>query len=169
MRVVGQKQHGKAEVGYTLVEVFVVVVVMGVILTSGWALSNGYAAYLQKARDIERETDTSGLARNFERYYRTNASVSGPTYPSTTLVGSSLSTLLDDTDTDLTKAPGQTSSSVVLASTTATQFPSVNQYIYQPFTSAGTLCTAAPCVRFVFYYRTEYDNAVQTVESRRQQ
>jgi len=155
--------------GYTLIEVLTVIMVLAVIIGSGWALSAGYVTYLQKARDTERQSDVEGLARYFEQYYRINASVSGPTYPTTTQVNSSLTSLIDPSDTSITRAPDQSSNSVSVAADTNAARPSFDQYIYQPITSAGAICSAAPCVRFVLYYRSETTGNVVTVESRRQQ
>lgn len=48
--------------------------------------------------------------------------------------------------------------------------PTINQYIYQPLQSDGTLCTSEyqECRKFNLYYRTEADNVVHMVVSKNQ-
>lgn len=153
--------------GFTIVELLVVIVVIGVL--SG--LTFTYAQSTQvKAKDIERSSDVNSLARHFEQRYRVFAGTSGPTYPSTSDVsGLLLEVTLAGADVEISYAPKQTSSSIVTASGRGPQTPKINEYIYQPFSSDGTLCGSAPCVRFILYYRQEVDGTIKTVESIRQQ
>ena len=155
--------------GFTIVEVLVVVVVISILVASAWLLTPSYDAYMVKARDAERVSDTEGLARTFERYYRVHASTSGASYPTTTQITSSLGTVLDGAPIEITHAPEKPDGLVAANNATVPQSPGLYQYIYQPFTSAGTLCSTAPCVRFTLYYQEEKTNTVQRVESIRQQ
>lgn len=165
------RTHRHTSSGFTLIELLVVIVVMAILLGGGWVVGSSYFAYQQGAADAERQSDVEGLARAFEQYYRENAYVAGATYPTTNQVSSSLASLVPSNLADAMKAPGQSTSSVSVASTTAAQTPTIDQYIYQPFSGSDTLCTTstAPCVRFVFYYREEKTGLVKTVNSIRQQ
>lgn len=152
--------------GFTIVELMFVMVVVAILLAIGISADG---ALLGQGRNSERASDVNAIKRVMEEYYRTNASVSGPSYPTTTQVSTSLSTILNGADPAITIAPGQSTNSLTVAADTSSQTPGTSVYIYQPLTSTGTLCTAAPCARFRLYYRTENDNLINVIESLRQQ
>ncbi len=170
--------HTTKSRGFTLIELLTVIVVMSILLSGGWVVGNSYFAYIDSSRDTERSADVNSLAQQFEAYYRDKAYIAGATYPTTTQVSSSLTSLISSNALDATKAPGATASSVVVATSTSTTSPgpnsgspTISEYVYQPFSATGSLCTSSnpPCVRFVFYYRDEQTNTLNAVSSVRQQ
>lgn len=150
--------------GFTIVEVSVIIVVMAILLAVSVQSVIGYQ---ENARDSERYADTEVITKGLERYYRTQSVVTGATYPPTSVTATTLTNFIESTAA--TTAPGQTSSSLIIASTAGAQTPTVSQYIYQPLNVNGTLCTAAPCVRYDLYYRIEKANALKVMSSMRQQ
>ena len=76
-------------------------------------------------------------------------------------------------DTDSITAPGITDPSQTFISATnnvqtttgVNPQPTIDQYVYQPLQSDGTLCTleSQECRRFNLYYRLEADNTVYMV------
>lgn len=154
--------------GFSIVELLIVISIISVLAV----LVFGYAQSTQlKTRDIERAGDVKALSQQFERKYRVDSSTTGPSYPTTAQVSTgSISSVLTGADTEIIKAPKSSGSSVVAATnTTIPQSPTIDQYIYQPFTSSNTLCSASPCVRYILYYRQERDDQVVQIHSTRQQ
>jgi prepilin-type N-terminal cleavage/methylation domain-containing protein len=159
--------------GFTLVELLIVIVIMGILLVLGVVNLRGTQA---NARDSERTGDTQTIATSLEAFYpQGNTFVVAGEYPSTALVASP-TTYLVDINTNALIAPSQTTQSLV-AATNATQTttgvtpqPTISQYVYQPIASDGTLCTtdAQGCRKFNLYYRTEIDNVVHQIVSRHQ-
>lgn len=138
--------------------------------------------FLVTSRDQERADDTAAIARRLEQAY-TSQDLGYPAYPSTTELAADIS---GDTRTmtrlqpEALSSPGTTGSSVVSATTASntgpagTGTPALNQYVYQPLTAAGSLCTAnpsnsTPCVRFFLYYRLEENNDIKLIKSIYQQ
>jgi len=150
--------------GFTLIEVLVTV--MAIAILAGIVVSSD-RGFLERSRDVQRSNSVDNISRALERYYRTNATVSGPTYPSTASGASGVAAIVDNTN--FTYAPGQSTNSIVIAASNAVQTPTIDQYIYQPLTSADALCNAAPCVKYKLYYRQESDQVVITRDSVRQQ
>lgn len=159
--------------GFTIIELVTVITVIGILAGIGFGLVQ---AYQYAGRDNERISDAESIARAFEISYLRDTTANGPTYPDTTTATttSSYSTLLKGQDLEMTKAPGRTTgtSIVAAASTTQPQSPTKDQYIYLPLTSTGALCTSSSsnlCVRFLLYYSLEDGNVVKAIESIHQQ
>lgn len=150
--------------GFTIVELAVVIIVLTILAT---VTVTSVVGYQTVARDNHRASDISIIASSLEQYYRTNAVSTGATYPTTATTTNGFIDIVEDADA--ITAPDQTTASIVVAANANAQTPTVNQYIYQPFTAAGARCTTAPCVRYKLYYRTEDSNEVITVNSLRQQ
>jgi len=153
--------------GYTLVELMVMVVVITILIAGTSWIDSGVRSMNRAARDSERSSDVSSVALIFEGYYRDNPTAAGPSYPTTTQVTNSLDTIVENPE--LLTPPTADTPAFTAASSSATQTPTDMQYIYQPFTTGGVLCTTAPCVRFTLFYKLENDTAIKTIESRHQQ
>lgn len=167
--------------GFTLIEVLVTITIMAILLIIAVFIIRGGEA---NARDNERKTDISSISQQLESYYTSgsNTATTIGQYPGLDQVpGSSGVAATDENTTKATlrdldwktlRAPGVASTapmSLIAASNNAAQTPSTNQYIYQPLTSAGALCstTSSGCRKFIIYYALE-SGGVQTVTSRNQ-
>lgn len=115
------------------------------------------------ARDSERRADMNSVARIYEDYYKTSPSPVGATYPTVSQAADLVS------DKSLLTPPSSDSPQFFMADNALAPTPAVDQYYYQPFNPSDELCTAAPCVRFVLYFREEINDTVNMVESERQQ
>ncbi len=159
--------------GMTLVELIYVIVIIGILASLSYSVSKSYQTM---GTDSERVSDAESIARSFELTYTGNASSSGPSYPTTNQAvdTSSYNTLFKNQDKAITKAPNTTSTTSIVAATSTAQpqSPTIDQYIYQPFTPSNTLCTNTDinnCVRFRLYYRLAGTNVVKIIESIHQQ
>lgn len=159
--------------GFTIVELIIVIVIMGILLTLGVINLRGSQI---GARDAERKADIESIATHLETYYTSGTDSSAATgdYPPTTLTttSSSMKQFLRDINTQSLIAPGITDPTQTFISASSTNIPSpnINQYIYQPIQNDGTLCTqdSQECRKFNLYYTTEADNAVHIVTSKNQ-
>lgn len=174
--------HGLQEGGFTIVELLIVIVILGVMS----ALIVFMPDSLQESADSkEQVSDTANIARRLEAGY-TAQNIGAPSYPSTVELLSDISTrtrTMSRTDPEIFKAPGASNSSVIAATTNLTSnpagsnTPTTSQYIYQPFNASGALCTADPsnasassqCVRFILYYKNVLTNQVVKIKSMHQQ
>ena len=159
--------------GFTIIELTIVMALIGILVGISFAF---IPTALKKARNSERASDTKTLARFFEQRYKEQASVSYPSYPSTTTFPSEMNVLMNGGLKESAKAPGQTTNSVTSAVNNGdlTGVATDQGYIYQPFSSNGALCTTSssnsPCTRFKIWYKTEATPPeVRVVESRYQQ
>lgn len=164
--------RARSTAGYTLVEMMVTIVVIGILAGLSLTITRSYT---DLGDDAERESDVEAIARAFEINYTKNASVSGPSYPTTqqATTTADYGTLFNGQDLAITKAPLSTATtSIVAASNIDSQTPSAATYVYQPFSSSGSLCTSSyanDCVRFILWYRDERSGTNKTVESIHQQ
>lgn len=152
------------ERGFTIVELVITVLILGILLTVAVGSGLGFQS---RAQDAERSSDVDVIVQSLERYYRTQATGTGATYPPSSLSATALAALISDPDATI--APRQTSNSIAIAASSATQTPTISQYIYQPLNLDASLCTATPCVRYKVYYRIEETNVVVVKSSLRQQ
>ena len=159
--------------GFSVVEIIIVITIIGILAGLVFAT---VSSYQYSGEDNERRSDVESLARAFETYYNNSIGPTGATYPSTTTATNTAgySTLLSGHGLEIAQAPGSESTTSLVAATNLSvpQSPTPQQYIYQPFTNSGTLCTdsnTSPCVRFTFYYRLRYENKVVSIESIHQQ
>ena len=153
--------------GFTIVEVLVVVVVILILSTGLGFLGRNIFLTTAQARDSERASDMYSVSQILEGYYRDNPTVGGPTYPTTTQINSSLSSIIKDKE--LLTAPTADDLSFTAAINKNVQNPSEVQYIYQPLTIDNELCVSTSCTRYVLYYYNELDQVVKKLESRHQQ
>lgn len=152
--------------GFTIVELIIVITLMGILMTLGVVNLRGSQA---NGRDTERKVDIDTIALHLETYYTSGGKTSTTfgVYPSTALTATSVSMIdaLRDIDTKSITAPGITDPTLTFISATnnvqttagVLPQPTINQYVYQPLQSDGTLCTTAlqECRKFNLYYRLE--------------
>jgi type II secretory pathway pseudopilin PulG len=150
--------------GFTIIELVVTIGVLTILVGIAFGTIMGVQS---RAQDAERASDVSVIAQTLERYYKTQASATGATYPANSIGASGIAALIEDNDAYI--APGQTSNSIVIATSNSAQTPTINQYIYQPLNLDGTLCTSTPCVRYKLFYTLEATNTTVVVNSMRQQ
>lgn len=152
--------------GFTLIELIIIVTVLGILTAIVFTSDSGY---VPRANDSERKNDTQTIVSEIERAYRANAVAAGPSYPPTSVGAAGLANIVENQDA-ITAPRNDANSLAMAANSTVPQAPTINQYIYQPFNKDGGLCTAAPCVRFILYYRQEVSpGSVVQIHSMRQQ
>jgi len=167
---------------FTMIELIIAITIIGILSLLTITISESVRT---GAKDQERLDDVSSIIRRLEQMYIAQES-GAPSYPSTVELlggitnGSGVGRWVDSS---IFKSPDQSNSSVIAATSTSLVAPAgvgqptKDQYVYQPFNSAGALCTSANstavatdnCVRFIIYYRTELDNAINKVVSFHQQ
>ncbi len=179
--------------GFTLIELIIVIVIMAALLGLGVAAVDGLQA---QARDKERSTDISIIARGLERRYQNGTTlVTAPegqagSYPSAAemqaLVTASTATqVLTGTGRVNFSPPGNGGQFIVLCGSgscatsiaegtqQATAMGSGDNYVYEPVNTNGKVCVSAsangPCVRFNLYWKSESQGgSIQTVRSKHQ-
>ena len=169
------KQHG-----FTLIELVITITIMVILLSL--AVVNLTSTQANQ-RDSERASDIGAIANNMETFYKTGVSTSTEfgRYPSTAVLTNgetSARIFFPAIDLEVLIAPGATSvaASFIPATnnveTTAGVLPqpTKSQFVYQPIQTDKSLCTTGSqeCRRFSLYYRTEIDNTVKKVTSKRQ-
>lgn len=157
--------------GFTVVELLVVITVI-IILTAVTLSADD--DMIKRSRDSQRANDVSVIANDLEMYYRTNPVMSGATYPTVSQINDPATrSSIITSGSDVLYPPDQTIVGFRSATSVSSQTPSVHEYIYQPFDTAGALCTASPCVRYKLYYRKEMapsiTESIVVVNSMRQQ
>lgn len=165
--------------GFTMVELIITIVIIGIL--AGIVVFTP-KTFLVTSRNQERVDDVASIARRLEQAYGSQ-DLGHPAYPSTAELAADIA---GDTRTmtriqpEALQAPGGSANSVVSATSTSTSdpaganTPTIKQYVYQPLTAAGALCsanpsTASPCVRFFLYYRDEATSSVKSIKSMHQQ
>lgn len=121
--------------GFTIVELLIVIVVIGILAALVIVTYNGIQ---QKARDTERKTDINAIASHLEAYnaqngrYPTRANVNDSTFRSTNMKGLDPAALQDP------KGAAQTLSDTVGA----------NQYAYVPSPANCDNATNGDCAQY---------------------
>ena len=138
-----------AQKGFTIVELLIVIVVIGILAA---LVLNTFSGVQARARDTERQTDNNSIATQLEVYYNDNGH-----YPT-------VANLRDDTwvqanlkglDLNALRAPGLAANNI----TNGTASANKDQYGYQAFQSNGTTACSAvdgsDCAKFTLTYTKE--------------
>ncbi|MBC7746495.1 type II secretion system protein [Pedobacter sp.] len=156
--------------GFTILELVIVIAIFAILTSIVVARTVGVSG---RARDVERIEDIASIGRQLEDVYSTKK-LGTPTYPDTVQITGTV--VFKGVDPETLKSPKASSSSITAASNANTSTsgitpsPTTSQYVYQPLTSLGALCTSGlECVRYNLYYRTETDNTVWQEKSLHQQ
>ncbi len=160
---------------FTIVELIVVITIMGILISL--SVVNMRDSQIN-ARDSERKADMEALALQLEIYYTSGSAASTSTgeYPSTIELIGNESTLLRDLNLNSLNVPGSIISGLVAATNNntsangVTPTPTIDNYIYQPIASDGSLCTLASqeCRKFNLYYAFEADGTIYSIQSKNQ-
>lgn len=160
------------EAGFTIIELLVVIVIIGLIATLSVTRPT---TFVTASRDSERAEDTRAISRQLEQDYNNDLVNGIPGYPDPTRFSNDISSMISGTisgtntaaslTAELVKAPQASSTSVVAATTNSKTnpagagTPTATQYVYQPLYADGTLCTSAtsgnPCASYRLFYRQE--------------
>lgn len=149
----------RAEQGFTIVELLIVIVVIGILAALVITTYNGIQ---QKGRNTERTTDLKALQGQLEAYYAQNGS-----YPASSQLGTTsatnvtfIQTSMRGLDKEALRDPkGTPGSYALLSGTTA----SATQYAYSVTAEDGTTaCTAAAgdCTKYVLTANREGDTPI---------
>jgi prepilin-type N-terminal cleavage/methylation domain-containing protein len=142
--------------GFTIVELLIVIVVIGILAA---LVLNSFQGVQARARDTERRTDINSVATQLEVYHGDNAGY--PLLTANVNTDTWVSANLKGVDLQALRAPGTSANSFITSTT-----PTKNQYGYSPLQSDGsTACTTAPCAKFKIYYLEEQSNTVKTKDS----
>jgi len=124
----------KQSKGFTIVELLIVIVVIGIL--AGLVITT-YNGIQQKARNTERQTDLKALQGQLEAYTAQNGR-----YPSTADLGTTsasnvtfIQANMKGLDKEALRDPKAAAGNYSLAST-----PTANEYSYAPTNDAGTAC-----------------------------
>jgi len=156
--------------GFTIIELLVVIVVLGILLL---VATNRFFGSQADARDVDRKADVDTIARRLEIVFADRL-LGAASYPRTTDMAEG-GTALTGIEPEALRVPGvtnsQTMSLTVATNATATTTgvlpqPTISQYVYQPLTAANALCNSSlVCVKFNLYYRAEASNTVIKIVS----
>lgn len=141
----------RAQQGFTIVELLIVIVVIGILAALVITTYNGIQ---QKARNTERITDLKAMQGQLEAYYAQNGN-----YPSLTEMNTQPTTgnwwiqdNLKGLDKEALRDPNSTSYQLL-----ATPSTGVYQYAYTVSTDAGASCETDPttCTKYVLTAQLE--------------
>src|SRR3954470_5386168 len=146
----------KSSKGFTIVELLIVIVVIGILAA---LVLNSFRGVQERARDTKRRTDINAQASQLEVYYTDNGGY--PVFTGQVNTDSWLTANLKGADLNAWRAPNQTTNSMANSAT-----PTKDQYGYTPLQDDGTTaCTTAPCAKYKLYWYSEKTAAVTTKDS----
>ncbi len=149
--------------GFTLVELVIVIVVIGILTTLGMF---GMTRLLAQGRDSQRTASVSSIAEALEKYYDKNGeypscadiTASGPTVTTTLFKG------MDPTALSVPGAASSTTNSIQCGTTLTIAGADSYQYIGDGSTDcSGT----GKCLSFALKYKDEVDGTIKEIDSRR--
>lgn len=147
----------RTEQGFTIVELLIVIVVIGILAALVITTYNGIQ---QKGRNTERVTDLKAVQGQLEAYYATNGR-----YPASTDLGSTsannltfIAASMKGLDKEALRDPKGTAGDFSVANT-----PTVNKYSYAPSgDTPGSTCdnsTGGDCTKYVLTAKPEGSGA----------
>lgn len=159
--------------GFTVIELAIVIAIMSILLVLGMSNFNESQT---SARDVERKTDVEAIVLHLDNFYDSgyDSSTSVGKYPSTAFITTiaNVKTYLRNIDEKSLTAPLVDNPMVTwkAATSNSVQNPTIDEYIYQPLKSDGTLCTIETdeCRKFKIYYRLESDDLVYVATGKNQ-
>ncbi|MBL8159931.1 type II secretion system protein [Candidatus Saccharibacteria bacterium] len=162
----GKTPQGKqSAVGFTIVELLIVIVVIGILAA---IVLNTFSGVQARARNTERATDIKAISGQLEVYYTNNNS----TYPLASALdyndtvpktGDDVATILTGIDKNALLAPGGTGTNNIDNAQPASTV--TNLYGYRAFQSDGTTnCAATPCPKYILYWTEEGVNGSAAVQ-----
>lgn len=145
----------KTSKGFTLVELIIVIIVIGILSTIGIISFSGVQA---KARDSQRASQVNIIADALEKYYNQNGE-----YPSCiNIVGTATTNAINTLkglDSAVLAAPGASVSNSIKC----TDSPSYIEFGYVTNTSS---CTSNACPEWTIKYKNELTNTTTSINSR---
>ena len=149
----------KNNLGFTVVEIAVVLTIMAILLTMASMSLNSSE---KGSRDNERRADLSMMAQCLESNFNNTQEYFG--------------TIADmekcPKSAEFMTPPKASAPATVLATNNTTTvsgvrpLPTKDTYVFQPLTATGALCTApatTPCINYNLYYFSELENVVNKV------
>lgn len=142
--------------GFTIVELLIVIVVIGILAA---LVLNSFRGVQERARDTKRRTDVNAQAGQLEVYYTDHGGY--PVFTGEINTDSWIQGNLKGADLNAWRAPNQSANSMVNSAT-----PDKDHYGYVPLQDDGTTaCTTEPCAKFKLYWYSEKDNVVNSKDS----
>jgi prepilin-type N-terminal cleavage/methylation domain-containing protein len=142
--------------GFTIVELLIVIVVIGILAA---LVLNSFRGVQERARDTERRTDINAQSTQLEVYYTDNGGY--PQFTGQVNTDSWITTNMKGADLNSWRAPGFNTNTMVNSAT-----PSKDQYGYQALQDDGTTaCTTAPCAKYKLFWYSEKTASVTEKDS----
>ena len=147
----------KEQKGFTIVELLIVIVVIGILAA---LVLNTFSGVQKRARDTDRQNDMTQLATQLEVYYNDNGK-----YPTNANLRDAnpttgwIKTNLKGLDLNATVAPGTTPAANANSIKTTGAAANKDEYGYVPVNASGTACdntaTLGDCVKYTLSYWKE--------------
>lgn len=155
----------KNKLGFTIVEVTITIVIIGLLVSIGIF---SYSKIQAESRDTQRTSRLNTLTEALEKYYGKNGE-----YPSCSAMTQSANTIastvlpgLDKTALVAPKAPAGTTNSITCTAIVGASGPDVFAYVGDGST---TCATGAACLKYTLQYREENTSGtIKSLDSRHQ-
>jgi len=150
--------------GFTLVELIVVIVVIGIL---GTVTAMGFTRYQVETRDTRRESSAAVITEALEKYYDTNGEY--PSCEAMTETGESVSSTLGGVDKSVLITPRATSdqtNSIDLCTDLALS-PSQTTDSFAYVGDGSSTCEASSCLAYTLQYEEESSGNIISLDSRR--
>lgn len=150
--------------GFTIAEVLIVIVVLGILMT---ITTLGVVQYQARGRDAERASKATVIIEALEKYYDKNGEY--PSCPAITASPADItSVLLPGVDPDAFRTPKSTTSETNSIKCTDLTSVADNNDIFAYIGDGSAACnTGASCLKWTLKYQEEASNSIKTIQSRR--